>query len=459
MGMSFATALAADFQGKKLLQDLEYEQAQTDNVKQETQYKKMQGLAMQKKAEGEQQVASWMQANMTADAAPGAAAEDTTRKMQQGATEMLKKGNFEGAKVMSDLAKKELDRAKDLRVEQEASQQQRKEALSSASVDYLQAPTPENTKQLAQAAMDAGVNPVTIPPPGTMQFSAWAKSQQTAALTGKEKLTYLEKAREFDVEQERRNAEFDQRTQDRADARAQSAAFQSASLDMRREGMELRKILAEGAVADRKDRRETAKDRADFKETTKLVDQIQKEAKPYFQDRSITQAIKGHLSDGSSVDDKQINQLLTSMKSGVGRATNLYYKDNKNFGDVAEKIAGFTSATFTGRYSDEQRKQIYEMADKMERSVIDPALRNLENDAKKKAKLYNLDPEPVSLSGEFNRTIEGRKTDRSATGAIGETIGKTPQPGAPRTYSEGTIARGGPGKPDLIFRNGKWEAR
>lgn len=426
MGMSFNTALAASFQGQELVAKLEGQKAETANNNAQAAFRQQETAALTQKAEGEKQMAAWISSNMGAETQPGATAEDFAQKYTQGARVMAGQGNFQGMKQMQEMAKTEVDRAKGLRVEQEAAQAQKVERSAQAAIQYVQNPTPENAVALAGTATQAGINPVTIPQPGTMEFMAFAKNQQTASLKAKENLDFIQRGQEFDSKQEERQANHADSVALRQQALAQQAAFQNGTLALRGESLELRKMLARIAGDKVDEKQETAKDKAAFQQSTKLVDQAQKEAKPYFSDRSMTQAVKGLLAEGGSpAQDKQIQQYLTSLKTGVGRATNLYYKDNKNFGDFAQKIEGFASGAFTGRYSEEQRKQIFEMVDGMERKVIDPALRNLENDAKEKAKLYKLNPEPVKLAGEFNRTIapkEGTtaKGGASVTGAVAE---------------------------------------
>lgn len=426
MGLSFATALAANFQGQELVAKLDAQKAETANQNAQTAFKTQETADLQRKLQGQQQMAAWMQANTAAAAQPGADAEDFATKLQQGARVQAQAGNFDGAKTMGDMAKSEVDRAKSLRVEQAAKQQEYIEKSAQAAVQYVQNPSPENATALAGTATNAGVNPMTIPQPGTMEFMAWAKDRQTVAMSSKDHLKFMQDIYEKDRAFQEKQEYHQDQIANRQAALAQTAAFQQGTLGLRQESFELRKFMAENAIGAKDERAANAKEKSDFKETTQLVASAEKAAKPYFQDRGVTQSIKGLLSEGGSpAQDKQIQQLLTSLKSNGARATNLYYKDNKNFGDFAQKIEGFASQTFTGRYSDEQRKQIFEMVDGMERKVIDPALRNLETDAKEKAKLYKLPTDAVKLGGDFNRTVAPKsgataKGGASVTGGVEE---------------------------------------
>lgn len=424
--LSFGAAMAASFQGQKLLQDLEYEKAQTDDVKAQAQQRKMEVMVQQQKAEGMKQVQSWMQANAAEEAQPGTSAETNAKRYMQGAQTMLQQGNFDGYKIMTDLSKTEVERAKQLRVEQEAETAQKKEGLARDAIDYVANPSPEGAIKLAKSAAAAGVNPVTIPDAKSMEFTAWAKNQRTASLTAKDNLSFLEKQQEYDRSQTEREEARKQRDQDRAEQRSMTAQFQQNSLEMRREGLELRRQLAESAREDKKARAETSATNAQFKQAEVLNAKTQREAKPMLTDLGNVEKVKALLRTNSSISDQQINQVLPSLIGELkGRATNVYYKDNRNFGNVAEKLEGMLSRGLSGRYSEEQRKQIYNMVDQLQKQVLEPGLDKLEKDQKRHATKYGIDPDLIEVQG---------KPDR-------EEAPPKPAAGAPKTMSWGDLPK------------------
>ena len=78
--------------------------------------------------------------------------------------------------------------------------------------------------------------------------------------------------------------------------------------------------------------------------------------------------IKTFLETSNTAADRQLNAALTDLDGNV-RATNLLFQDNKNFGSLGGKVAGFVSQAFTGRYTAEQRKQIRELVDGLEKEA------------------------------------------------------------------------------------------
>ena len=465
MGFSLKAALAADFQGQRLLTNLEQEKAQTQQIEAQTQFQKMQTLTQQKKLQGQEEVGKWIAANQQAEAAPGQTTVDIAQKYQKGATQMAAQGNMYGYTMLGEMASKEIDRAKDMRIEMDKKQAALKETAAQAAIAYQLNQSPENEKIVVQAAMAAGVNPVNLPPPGTPAFGAFVRQQATSAMTSKDQLAAAEKAREFDTQFEERKAENKRRDEDRDAQRQQTAAFQQGNLALRADSLEVRKLLATNMLSDREEKKATAAEKTEFKEATKLTNDAQATAKPYLRDLSMVKNVKGLLAAGGSpAGDKQVQQALTSIMGNVGKATNLYYKDNKNFGNVAEKLEGFVSQTFTGRYSDAQRQQIFEMVDKMEKTVLEPALTNIEKDAKAKAKLFKIDPEKVSINGDFERRSKFEAGNKPGSRSVSGEITETPQgnlPGKSSTQAapviqDGTVIINRKTNQKMVMQNGSW---
>lgn len=472
MGLSFSTALAANFQGQKLVADLEAEKAETANKRVMTEYHQMQVADGQRKLQGQEQVATWLKSQQYSEDAPGQIAQDQATMLQKGAEAQAANGNFEGMSLMQKMSQDSAERAKDLRIEQEKTATTRKEASANAAIAYTNLPSPENAVKMAQTYVAAGGDPLSIPQPDKpLEFAAWVKNQTTSALTSKDNLEFMSKLKHQDDVLEERRDENKRRDEDRDAARAQTAAFQQGNLELRKLGIETNKILAEARLEAALTKKTDAKENANFKEEQQLTKRYDAQAKPYFQDRSMTQQVKGLLAEGGSPQgDKQVLQLLTSLKSNIGKSTNLYYKESKNAGDMAERLSGAISQLVTGRLADSNRKEIYEMVDGLERRVIDPALRNLEQSAKKNAKLYKLDPDRIELAGEFNRSIEpkvekgGRAVSGPITGTDGAPVsavsaatpGAAPTPAAAPAAAPIQRIRNPSTGEVMVLQNGQW---
>jgi hypothetical protein len=265
--------------------------------------------------------------------------------------------------------------------------QESKNVLSSAALNFRVTPSPENAAAVSKAAIETGINPLDLPPPGSKQFATWAKQYETSSMTGKEHYDALEKEREFAIN---KKAETDRLVAQEADKAATRA---------------LRAQVQAGIVGDRKDRAEDKRSHTDFLETEKLNTSLQAAAKPYLDDRERVTTVKGLLAVDSSEADRQVRQALTGLLGHFkGRSTNLFYQDSKTFGDVVQRLSGWTSQAFTGRYDEATRYQLGQMLDKMEKGTIDPAISALEANQKAKAKRYGLDDGQVEVQGDFSRT-------------------------------------------------------
>lgn len=453
MGMStFGSMLAVSFAGQKQLADLEQEQAQTDQAKASTQYKKMETQMQQKKLSDEQDVGKWFAANAENDAQAVKSPAEAAQKFDQAAQNFYAQGNISGAQQMEAAGKKSLERAKDVRVEAEKTKADNQESAAKAALDYSGNPTPENATALSRAVVATGMDPTKIPPPG-IQFDTMAKQMATAGMSSKDKLAVLEKTREFDIKQKEVQDHHVETEQASRDSRAQTAAIQQGNQAMRAQSMQFQQAMRMRDEDRKDDKVGEVKSRASAAVSVKENTALSKDAKGYVADLEMANNVLGHLAEGgSAANDKQIQQALTSMAHGTGKATSAYYRDNKNFGTEYGRLAGFLSQTFTGRYTDPQRREIYEMATKMKDTVIQPALTHMEKSAKTKAEKLGGDPEAVFLSQEFDRKSDKQwSAGREAGGKVG-----APGSGSQRpTYKEGDIAKSPDGS-SMTFKNGVW---
>lgn len=102
--------------------------------------------------------------------------------------------------------------------------------------------------------------------------------------------------------------------------------------------------------------------RADQAKALKPVDEIQ---------QKVTKA-KALLQESTPASDVQLQMALTDVFDKT-RATNMLFQNNKNFGSVAGRVSGLVGRAFTGQYTDEQRRQIAEMLNTMESTVLAPS--------------------------------------------------------------------------------------
>lgn len=451
MGMStFGSMLAVSFAGQRQLADLENEQAQTAQMKQATQYKQMETQMQQKKLQDEQDVGKWFAANAENDAQAVRSPAEAAQKFDKAAQNFYAQGNISGAQQMEAAGKKSLERAKDVRVEAEKTKADNQETAAKAALDYSGNPTPETATALTRAMVATGMDPTKIPPPG-IKFDTMAKQMSTAAMSSKDQLVLLEKTRESDIKQKEVHDHHVETEQAHRDSMATTAATQAGNQALRAQNMQFQQAMRLRDEDRKDDKAGEVKSKASAAVSVKENTALSKDAKGYLSDLEMANNVLGHLKEGgSAADDKQIQQALTSMMHGTGKATSAYYRDNKNFGTEYGRLSGFLSRTFTGRYADPQRREIYEMTTKMRDTVIQPALTHLEQSAKTKTEKMGGDPEAVFLSQEFDR-----KSDKQWS-AGREAGGKVGAPGsAPPAYKEGTQAKNKDGV-IMTFTNGVW---
>lgn len=172
-------------------------------------------------------------------------------------------GDFDGAAKMSALAKGKLSEAKDAAAAVTQAQSVKKEALATKASDFNSNPTKQGQDDLVKAALDAGVNPNTIPIPGTPAFAAWTKQQEMAGMDSKTRAEFTEKASEAAARMaETRQAHQDMEA-DKAASRALMAQNQAAMRQEHQEALALRMQEHQDRVQERAEKAPTTKEMAD----------------------------------------------------------------------------------------------------------------------------------------------------------------------------------------------------
>lgn len=307
--------------------------------------------------------------------------------------------DWEGAARAGKMADELVTQSKEAFAEGQKAEKEKKDTAATAAQDLLDvardpSATPASRQAAAtafgKAALATGIDPTKLPLPNTAEFASLAKRMSLGAQSAEKRQENAEKTREFEQRQKELRESKAASLAERMESRRLTAAIQQGNLELRR--------------SEAVDRHARTNDALAFRETEHLNSTLQSAARPLLGDRDRITSVKGMLSVNSSEGDQQVHQALTSLLGNFkGRATNLYYKDNKNFGDTVDKLFGWASHTFVGRYDEKSRHDIYQMLDHMEKTVVDPALTRLESDQQRKAKKFNLDPADVAIQGDFNR--------------------------------------------------------
>lgn len=268
-----------------------------------------------------------------------------------------------------------------------------------------------------QEAMNIPISP--------LDAEAYWRTKQTQGQTVQQQIENAQAVQDAKDKAEQQDQVHEDRQEAIAQRRADAAAMR-----------ELQKSRLEEAAQARAERAQSNQQAQQFKQSTKLNNDLTRQAKPYLDDLQRLEEVQGLLQTNSSAADQQIRQSLTSLLGNFkGRATNQYYKDNKNFGSAANHLTGILSHGFTGQFQDSDRLEIANLVKSMRENVVAPALSSMERGAKQKAAGYGLDPDQIEINSDFTRA----------------------QPQAPSTggYAEGQTATG-PNGQKIIYKGGKW---
>lgn len=323
------------------------------------------------------------------------------------AQQALASGDYKGATEYQILATNSRQQAKDAQLYDQKQKQAVSEDAGKAALTLKTNPTEQNYASFVAAMTRAGHGgqlPATFG--DFLKNPGAAASLDAASIMGestKDVLNQQEKQREFELKQRDQQRQFQQR---RADTQAQLsmvAAMHDQTMAMQRDSLKLRESRAEQASADRRARLQETKSSNQFNEEQKVITAAEGAAKPVIEQyRTVNSALTAAKS-GSPVLDQQLRQALPSLNSFLkGRATNIYYKDNANFGNVAQRAENALSRFATGKFSEADRTLIQEGLNYMQsQNIVD--LNQQEKDMKENAAARGLDPSKVMLPGNFPR--------------------------------------------------------
>lgn len=204
-------------------------QAITEERQQRVAMQKMQMNAMQQHDKTSKDVGDFIKSQEQADASIVQDPIKLGQLYETAAAKFASSNDFEGAKTMEGLAKGKRADAAAAATELAQKKLQLNDDLAGKAFAYSDAPTPETASALAQAAVAAGVNPLTIPKPGP-QFDAWAKAKTTASMSNVEKVKAAEKITADAKKAEFEKTKFIAEEKDKAATRSETARYHSGEL-------------------------------------------------------------------------------------------------------------------------------------------------------------------------------------------------------------------------------------
>lgn len=253
--------------GQNLLYGQEFQRKQED-IELNKQRIAMGQIALQN-AQRQQQTQATVGAFLSSEAAKDASAFTDPAKSAQlyekAAGVALQNGDFQSANEMGELAKGKMAEAKEQLVVAAQAKHQKMEDLATTADSYTSNPTADGAKELMRKAIDAGVNPTSIPMPGTPQWGTWVNEQKKAGMDSKSRADLAQKAYDANANRELRLQEHADSIALRQQSMQQNAMLREAMISIRRQELQDREAERAAKAA------APAKETANEKNTTKAI--------------------------------------------------------------------------------------------------------------------------------------------------------------------------------------------
>ena len=253
--------------GQNLLYGQEFQRKQED-IELNKQRIAIGQIALQN-AQRQQQTQATVGAFLSSEAAKDASAFTDPAKSAQlyekAAGVALQNGDFQSANEMGELAKGKMAEAKEQLVVAAQQKHQKMEDLSTTADSYASNPTADGAKELMRKAVDAGVNPTSIPMPGTPQWGTWVNEQKKAGMDSKSRADLAQKAYDTNANRELRLQEHADSVALRQQSMQQNAMLREAMISIRRQELQDRETERAAKAA------APTKETANEKNTTKAI--------------------------------------------------------------------------------------------------------------------------------------------------------------------------------------------
>jgi hypothetical protein len=225
--------------GNDLIQGaaLEQKKAQADLMKTEAQQAQMQSQQMQQQMKTRQDIGAFLKSQTDLEGADAAQPLNQAKMYTKAAGLAASQGDLASAQEMSGLAKQAQQDALEQTKVQATQQAQKKELLANTAANVPDNPTREQSLDLMRKAVDAGVDPTTIPTPGTPAFLAWKNQQQLAGMDSKSRAEFLEKAADTKARRDEQWQIHSDNVDLKRASMQQTAQFREMEIGLRRDAM------------------------------------------------------------------------------------------------------------------------------------------------------------------------------------------------------------------------------
>jgi hypothetical protein len=225
--------------GNNLIQgaNLEQKQAQADLMKTEAQQAQMQTQQMQQQMKTRQDIGAFLKSQTDLEGADASQPLNQAKMYTKAAGLAASQGDLASAKEMTDLSKQAQQDALEQTKLVATQQAQKKEILANTAANLPDNPTREQANDLVRKAVDAGVDPTSIPLPGTPGFLAWKNQQQLAGMDSKSRAEFVQKMADTKANRDMKWQEHEDSVDTRRAQMQQTAAFREAEIGLRKEAM------------------------------------------------------------------------------------------------------------------------------------------------------------------------------------------------------------------------------
>jgi hypothetical protein len=225
--------------GNSLIQgvNLEQKQAQADLMKTEAQQAQMQSQQMQQEMQTRKSIGAFIQSQTQLEGADSANPLNQAKMYTKAAGLAASQGDLASAQEMSGLARQAQQDGIEQTKALAQQQAQKKEALATAADNLPDNPSQDQVSDLVRKAVDAGVDPLSIPKPGTPALMTWVNQQKLAGMSSTQRAEFVQKAADAKQRRDQQWQEHEDNVDLRKSQMQQTAQFREMEIGLRRDAM------------------------------------------------------------------------------------------------------------------------------------------------------------------------------------------------------------------------------
>lgn len=223
--------------GRNLMYGQEYEKqkAQTDYTKAAAMIEGLRADQMKQQIQTQKDLADFISSQTKLEGDQAGQPLNQARMFAKASDLALQHGDMSSAKEMMDMSRNASKDAQEQITAAAKQKAQKQDDLGTAAQTYADNPTTEGAREVVRKALDAGVNPATIPLPNTPQWATWINSQKLAGMTAKERADFAEKTADIKARRDQQWQEHKDNVALREATIQQTGAYREAMIGLRKD--------------------------------------------------------------------------------------------------------------------------------------------------------------------------------------------------------------------------------